>query len=177
MSRRHVHASIDRAGTLGGNELDLYFCHREDPGVLLAEMVLSMGDLVQLGKVRAWGTCCWRPANLRWAHRLAAELGGDPPGVEQPRNSLLERSIESDLVPCCRQLVSLVVLSPLAGGGFDGKYFDGVPPNSRQGGRHTVGRPLFGGRCDGIRPRLLRWGPFARAWIRTSSLSPGACTK
>ena len=133
LSRRHIHASIDRTlGRLGIERLDLYFCHREDPAVPLAETVQAMGDLVRAGKVAAWGTSCWRPATLRAAHRLATQLGVAPPRVEQPPYSLLERSIERDLVPCCRELgMAIVVWSPLAGGVLTGKYVDGVPPGSR----------------------------------------------
>ena len=133
LSRRHIQASIDRTlGRLGIERLDLYFCHREDPAVPLAQTVQAMGDLVRAGKVAAWGTSCWRPATLRAAHRLATQLGVAPPRVEQPPYSLLERSIERDLVPCCRELgMAIVVWSPLAGGVLTGKYLDGVPPGSR----------------------------------------------
>ncbi len=55
LSRRHIHASIDRTlQRLGLDHLDLYFCHREDPATPLAETVQAMGDLVAAGKVRAW---------------------------------------------------------------------------------------------------------------------------
>ncbi len=133
LSRRHVHASIDRTLTnLGLDSLDVYFCHREDPTVPLAETVQAMGDLVRAGKVRAWGTSCWRPATLRAAHELARQLGVEPPRIEQPEYSLLERGIERSLVPCCEALgMAIVVFSPLAGGVLTGKYVDGVPAGSR----------------------------------------------
>src|SRR5690606_18903484 len=122
LSRRHIHASIDSTlMRLGLSELDIYFCHREDPETDLAETVQAMGDLVAAGKVRAWGTSCWRPATLQKAHHLAAQLGVAPPRVEQPPYSLLERWIESDLVPTCRQLdMAVVVFSPLCGGVLTG---------------------------------------------------------
>ncbi len=133
LSRRHIHASIDRTlQRLGRDSLDLYFCHREDPSVPLAETVQAMGDLVQAGKVRAWGTSCWRAATLRQAHQLAAQLGVPPPRVEQPPYNLFERWIERDIVPACRELgMALVVWSPLAGGALSGKYVDGRPAGSR----------------------------------------------
>lgn len=133
LSRRHIHAAIDRSlHNLGLDHLDLYFCHREDPGVPLAETVQAMGDLVAAGKVRAWGTSCWRPATLRQAHQLAAELGVAPPRVEQPQYSLLARWPEREVVPCCQQLgMAVVAFSPLAGGVLTGKYLDSVPAGSR----------------------------------------------
>jgi aryl-alcohol dehydrogenase-like predicted oxidoreductase len=133
LSRRHIHASIDRSlQHLGRSHLDLYFCHREDPTVSLAETVQAMGDLVAAGKVRAWGTSCWRPATLQRAHRLAAELGVAPPRIEQPQYSLLRRTPELEVIPCCRQLgMAVVAFSPMAGGVLTGKYLDGVPAGSR----------------------------------------------
>jgi aryl-alcohol dehydrogenase-like predicted oxidoreductase len=133
LSRRHIHASIDRSlRHLGRTHLDLYFCHREDPSVPLAETVQAMGDLVAAGKVRAWGTSCWRPATLRRAHRLATELGVAPPRVEQPQYNLLRRGPEHGVIPCCRQLdLAVVAFSPLAGGVLTGKYLAGAPPGSR----------------------------------------------
>lgn len=133
LSRRHIHAAIDRSlHNLGLQHLDLYFCHREDPTVPLAETVQAMGDLVRAGKVRAWGTSCWRPATLREAHRLATQLGVAPPRVEQPQYNLLARWPERDVIPCCRQLaMAVVAFSPLAGGVLTGKYLDSVPAGSR----------------------------------------------
>lgn len=133
LSRRHIHASIDRTlQRLGADVLDVYFCHREDPSVPLAETVAAMGELVRGGKVRAWGTSCWRPQTLRRAHALARELGVAAPAVEQPPYNLLERSIEDAVLPACRRLgMGLVVWSPLAGGVLTGKYLAGTPAASR----------------------------------------------
>lgn len=140
LSRRHIHASIDRSlQRLGLEHLDVYFCHREDPATPLAETVQAMGDLVRIGKALAWGTSCWRPQTLRRAHALARELGVAPPAVEQPQYSLLERSIEVDVAPACAQLgMPLLVWSPLAGGVLTGKYLEGVPAGSRGASSHWV---------------------------------------
>lgn len=133
LSRTHIHTSIDNTlQRLGRDHLDLYFCHREDPSVPLAETVQAMGDLVAAGKVRAWGTSCWRAATLQQAHQLAQQLGVAPPRVEQPPYNLFERSIEQQVVPMCAQLdMAIVVWSPLASGALTGKYLHGKPPGSR----------------------------------------------
>lgn len=140
LSRQHIHASIDNTlKRLGREHLDLYFCHREDPGVPLVETVKAMGDLVKAGKVRAWGTSCWRAQTLREAHRLASQLGVAPPRIEQPQYNLFERWIELDLVRCCRELeMAIVVWSPLAGGALTGKYLAGRPAGSRAATSHWV---------------------------------------
>ncbi|MCB9883903.1 MAG: aldo/keto reductase [Planctomycetes bacterium] len=133
LSRRHIHASIDNTlQRLGRDHLDLYFCHREDPGVPLAETVQAMGDLVAAGKVRAWGTSCWQAATLQQAWALADQLGVAPPRVEQPQYNLFDRWIEQEVVPMCAQLdMAIVVWSPLASGALTGKYLNGKPAGSR----------------------------------------------
>lgn len=138
LSRRHIHAAIDKAlDRLGVERLDLYYCHREDPAVPLAETVEAMGDLVRAGKIAAWGTSRWRPRTLREAHRLARSLGCAAPVVEQSPYNLLQRGIEDGLLPCCQELgMAVTVFSPLAQGVLTGKYLDGVPTGSRaDGGR------------------------------------------
>lgn len=133
LSRRHIHASIDRTlQRLGIDHLDLYFCHREDPSVPLAETVQAMSDLVQAGKITVWGTSCWQPRTLREAHRLARSSGQAAPVVEQSPYNLLERWVEHEVVPCCAELgMALVAFSPLAQGALTGKYLDGRPSGSR----------------------------------------------
>ena len=133
LSRRHIHASIDRVlGRLRVDRLDLYYCHREDPSVPLFETVEAMSALVRSGKIAAWGTSCWRPRTLREAHAIASQGGLVPPSVEQSPYNLLERWVEADVVPCCRELgMALVAFSPLAQGALTGKYLEGRPRGSR----------------------------------------------
>lgn len=153
LSRRHIHASIDRTlQRLGRDHVDLYFCHREDPTVPLAETVQAMGDLVAAGKVRAWGTSCWRATTLREAHRLAARLGVAAPRIEQPKYNLFDRWIELDVVPACRELaMALVVWSPLAGGALSGKYLNGKPDGSRAATSRWVDDYLTADRLAAVR--------------------------
>jgi aryl-alcohol dehydrogenase-like predicted oxidoreductase len=142
LSRRHILASIDGTlARLGTDHLDLYFCHREDPNVPLAETVAAMGELVRSGKVRAWGTSCWRLRTLAAACQLARELGVDPPRLEQPQYSLLERSVEARLLPGCQQLgIGVVAFSPLAGGVLTGKYLDAEQRGDLGDSRAAVSR-------------------------------------
>jgi aryl-alcohol dehydrogenase-like predicted oxidoreductase len=153
LSRQHIQRSIDRSlQRLGTDYLDLYFCHREDPTVPLAETVRAMGELVAAGKIRAWGTSCWRPATLRQAHQLAKQLGVASPRIEQPPYSLLERSIENDVLPACRKLgMAVAVWSPLAGGVLTGKYLAGTPAGSRAATSGWLERHLAPSRQQQVR--------------------------
>jgi aryl-alcohol dehydrogenase-like predicted oxidoreductase len=174
LSRRHVHAAIDRTlQRLGCGHVDLYLCHREDPDVPLAETVQAMGDLVRAGKVAAWGTSNWRPATLRAACGLARELGVAAPAVEQSAYNLLERSVEGGLLPTCAILrMGFLAFSPLAGGMLTGKYLTAAPAGSR--GAVTSWLASYDdGRCRHVVARFvaacaergLAPAPTALAWV------------
>lgn len=133
LSRKHIFESVERSlRNLRTDYLDLYFCHREDPGTPLEETARAMDDLVHQGKVLYWGTSVWPEGSLRRAHELADRRNLYAPRVEQPQYNLLERGIEKDVLPAAKELgMGLVVWSPLAGGMLTGKYNDGVPEGSR----------------------------------------------
>jgi aryl-alcohol dehydrogenase-like predicted oxidoreductase len=133
LGRKHVNAAVEASlRRLGTDYLDVYFCHREDAETPLAETVSAMADLVRAGKIRHWGTSTWRPKSLLRAHALAGLRGGPRPLVEQPPYNLLERWVERWIVPICRfSGMGLFVFSPLAEGLLSGKYFSGVPEDSR----------------------------------------------
>lgn len=131
LSRKHVqescHASLRR---LGVEHLDLYLCHRADPDTPLAETVLAMTDLVRRGTVLYWGTSEWDPAQVAEAQRLAAELGGVAPVVEQLQYNLLHRHrVERDFAPLAERTgLGLTTWSPLAYGLLTGRYDTGIGP-------------------------------------------------
>lgn len=133
LSRKHIMESVEGSlRRLGTDYLDLYFCHRRDADTPLEETVRAMDDLVHQGKVLYWGTSVWPSDSLKEAHDLCDRRGYYPPLVEQPQYSLLERSIETDLLPEAARLgMGLVVWSPLAGGLLTGKYNEGIPEGSR----------------------------------------------
>ncbi|QDV04928.1 L-glyceraldehyde 3-phosphate reductase [Planctomycetes bacterium Poly30] len=133
LSRKHIFESVESSlKRLKTDYLDLYFCHRPDADTPLEETVRAMDDLVHQGKVLYWGTSVWPAESLQAAHDLCDRRGYYAPLVEQPEYSLLQRSIEAEVLPEAARLgMGLVVWSPLAGGLLTGKYDDGVPEGSR----------------------------------------------
>jgi len=130
----HVDAHPDRIrgyceaslGRLGVEHLDLYYLHRVDPAVPVAESVGAMAELVAEGKVRYLGLS---EATVEDLERAVATY---PIAAVQSEWSLWWREIEDDVVPAARRLgVGLVPYSPLGrgfltgtltgatGGGFD----------------------------------------------------------
>lgn len=133
LSRKHIFESVHKSlKRLGTDYLDIYFCHRFDEETPIEETVRAMDDLVRQGKVLYWGTSVWTAHQLKNAARLARDSGYYPPVVEQPRYNLMDRGIETEVLPEIAELgMGLVVWSPLAQGLLTGKYNEGVPAGSR----------------------------------------------
>ena len=96
---------------LGIETIDLYYLHRADPTVPVAETIGAMARLVEAGKVRYLGVSELRPDQIEEASRVHAI------SAVQFEWSLLWRAPESDVVPVARRLgIGLVPYSPLGRG-------------------------------------------------------------
>lgn len=135
LSRKHIIESVEKSlKRIGTDYLDLYFCHRFDPDTEVEEVVRAMDHLINQGKVLYWGTSLWSAAQIEQAVGEAHRFLGYQPMVEQPRYNMLDRTIESEIMPVCsRNGLGLVVWSPLAQGILTGKYNESVPEKSRGG--------------------------------------------
>lgn len=133
LSRKHIMESVEKSlRRLGTDYLDIYFCHRYDEETPLEETIRAMDDLVHQGKVLYWGTSVWNAAQLEHALGLARQHNLYTPQVEQPRYNMLDRHIETEIMPTARKHgLGLTVWSPLAEGVLTGKYNDGIPEGSR----------------------------------------------
>ena len=133
LSRKHIMESIENTlKRLGTDYLDIYFCHRYDPETEVEETVRAMDDLIHQGKVLYWGTSVWTAAQIERAVSDARSWSTFLPSVEQPRYNMIDRHIETEIIPTCEQYgMGLTVWSPLAQGILSGKYNDAVPEKSR----------------------------------------------
>ena len=106
--RTYCEESLQR---LGAEVIDLYYLHRVDPGVPIAETVGAMADLVQAGKVRHLGVSEVTPEQLGEAAAV------HPIAAVQFEWSLAWREPELELIPAARRLgIGLVPYSPLGRG-------------------------------------------------------------
>lgn len=134
LSRKHiVEACHEALGRLQSEYLDLFFCHRPDVNVPISEVVWTMHNLVQQGKILYWGTSQWSGAEIMEAHRVADRHNLVGPVVEQPQYNMFERfKMEQDYLPVFRNAgLGTTIWSPLAAGFLTGKYNNGIPPDSR----------------------------------------------
>ncbi|MGW5850607.1 aldo/keto reductase [Streptomyces sp. NPDC055254] len=114
--RQAVEGSLRR---LGVDVIDLYYMHRRDPAVPLAESVGAMAELVREGKVRHLGLSEVTGAELREAHAV------HPVAALQSEWSLFSRDVERSAVAAAADLgVALVPYSPLGRGFLTGSFAD-----------------------------------------------------
>lgn len=134
LSRKHLfeacHEALQR---LQLDYLDLYFCHRPDVNVPIEEVVWTMHNLIQQGKILYWGTSQWSGAEIMEAHRVAQQYHLIGPVMEQPQYNMFERfKMEQDYLPVFKNAgLGTTIWSPLAAGFLTGKYNDGIPADSR----------------------------------------------
>ncbi len=127
-----VEASLRRLGT---DYIDLYWMHIWDQITPAEEVMRAFDDLVRQGKVLHAGVS---DAPAWWVARAntLAELRGWTPFVGlQVEYSLLERTVERELIPMARALgLGITAWSPLAGGVLTGKYQSGQAGDGRYTG-------------------------------------------
>jgi len=134
LSRKHLFEACNEAlQRLQLDYLDLFFCHRPDPSVPIEEVVWTMHNLIQQGKILYWGTSQWSGAEIMEAHRVAQQYHLIGPAMEQPQYNMFERfKMEQDYTPVFQNVgLGTTIWSPLASGFLTGKYNDGVPEGSR----------------------------------------------
>ena len=111
--KAHCEASLKRLGT---DHIDLYYQHRVSRRVTPEEVAGCMGDLIREGKILAWGQSMPTVEEIRRAHAVT------PLSAVQSEYSIMERSVEKDVLPVCEELgIGFVPFSPLASGFLSGK--------------------------------------------------------
>ena len=132
LSAAEVHAQIEASlARLRTDHVDLYQCHRFDPGTPIEETMEALSEVVRAGKARFIGFSEWTPEQIR--------AGLEVPGSErfvssQPQYNMLWRGPEREVFELCSAYgIGQIVFSPLAQGVLTGKYLPGQapPPDSR----------------------------------------------
>jgi voltage-dependent potassium channel beta subunit len=134
LSRKHVIEACHNAlRRLQVEYLDLYFCHRPDPGTPIEETVRAMSDLVHQGKVLYWGTSEWSAQEIAQAHAVARECHLVPPTMEQPMYHLFGRHrFEKEYARLYAEYgMGTTTWSPLASGLLTGKHKSGPQEGTR----------------------------------------------
>jgi voltage-dependent potassium channel beta subunit len=180
LSRKHLteacHEALQRLQT---DYLDLYFCHRPDKKMPIAEVVQTMNTLIQQGKILYWGTSEWSGVEIMEAHRIAEAYRLIGPAMEQPQYNLFERSkVDAEFLEIYKNVgLGTTIWSPLAAGLLTGKYNDGIPEGSRfqiEGFEWLRDRWLMQEKIN----KVQQLGAIAKALkVSTASLSIAWCIK
>jgi aryl-alcohol dehydrogenase-like predicted oxidoreductase len=124
--RRALEASLRRLRT---DYLDLYQLHTPDPGTPVEETLDALTELITEGKVRYLGHSNFSSWQTADAAHLARQAGRQPFISAQNPWSLLDRSVEAELVPAARHFgLGVLPYYPLANGLLSGKVRRGQPP-------------------------------------------------
>ncbi len=165
-SRRWLVAELEASlRRLDVDHVDLYQVHRWDPTTSDEETLSALTDLQRAGKIRYFGSStfpAYRIVAAQWAareHHLGRYV------TEQPGYSILQRDIESHVLPATQEHgMGVLVWSPLASGCSPVPFerTGTSPPVARPSCRRASTRP-----CPRTRPRWPRssswpWWPSRR---------------
>ena len=115
-----VEASLKRLKT---DYIDLYWVHIWDQITPVEEVMRGLDDLVRAGKVLYTGISDAPAWWIAQANTLAHLRGWSPFIGLQIGYSLIERTVERELIPMAKALnIGVTAWSPLAGGVLTGKY-------------------------------------------------------
>lgn len=128
-SRRHLMQALDASlKRLGTDSVDLYYVHAPDNDTPIEETLRALDDMVRSGRVHYVGCSnfrAWRLCEMLWK---CDTLNLHTVSCIQPLYNIVNRDIEVELLPLCREYrVGVVSYSPLARGILTGKYKPGEP--------------------------------------------------
>jgi aryl-alcohol dehydrogenase-like predicted oxidoreductase len=126
-SRKSIYAALDASlRRLKTDYIDLYWMHCWDRFTPIEETMRTLDDLVKAGKIRYIGfsdTPAWKTAQAQ----MEAKFRGWAPLIAlQIEYSLIERTVEGELIPMALELgLGVTPWSPLKGGILTGKFTRG----------------------------------------------------
>jgi aryl-alcohol dehydrogenase-like predicted oxidoreductase len=136
----------DSLARLRTDHVDLWLAAAWDPSVPVEETLSALDAAVRSGRARYVGVSNYAGWQLAAAATLARAAGA-PLVAEQAEYSLLQRDVESDVLPAAEHVgAGLLAWSPLGRGVLTGKYRNGTPADSRAASPHFAAyvRPDLG---------------------------------
>jgi aryl-alcohol dehydrogenase-like predicted oxidoreductase len=101
------------------DHLDLFYLHRFDYQVPIADSVGALARAIEAGKIRSYGVSEWSAAHIREAHAV------HPMTAVQTEFSLWTRNVELGVLQTTGELgIAMVAFSPLGRGALGGAFRD-----------------------------------------------------
>jgi aryl-alcohol dehydrogenase-like predicted oxidoreductase len=124
---RAVDASLQRLGT---DRVELYYLHVPDHVTPIDETLGAMREIVDAGKVAAWGVSNYASWQILEMSGLAEARGLARPVVSQVIYNLLHRQLDVEYFAFTRHSgIHTTIFNPLAGGLLSGKHSFEEPPS------------------------------------------------
>lgn len=109
----------DSLKRLQTDHIDLFYMHRFDPKVPIADSVGALKDAIDAGKIGSYGVSEWNSQHIRQAHAV------HPMAAVQTEYSLWTRNVELGVFDTTKELgIALVAFSPVARGAICGVMTD-----------------------------------------------------
>jgi aryl-alcohol dehydrogenase-like predicted oxidoreductase len=126
-SRRWIFKALDDSlRRLDVDHVDLYQMHRWDPATSDEEALSALTDLQRAGKIRYFGSSTFPAYRIVQAQWAARELHLSRYTTEQPSYSILQRGIETHVLPVTQEYgLGVLAWSPLASGWLSGAVREG----------------------------------------------------
>ena len=192
LSRFHIFQSVEESLLrLQTDHIDLLYVHGVDYATSVEQVVHSLHDVVQSGKVRYIGVCNWPAWMVMKALGIARQHGWHEFAALQYFYAAANRDAEHELLPLAHdQHLSFMPWSPLAGGFLSGKFTRDQTNTGGQSRRDTFDFPVINKEkaydiIDVLKPIAEGYGvsaaEVALAWVRqqkgVTSTIIGAKTK
>jgi aryl-alcohol dehydrogenase-like predicted oxidoreductase len=130
LSRKHILWQLNHSmKSLQTDYVDIYYLHRFDPETPLEETLRTLNDLVREGSVRYIACSNFAAWQIAKAHEICEDFSLEKFVAVQPPYNLLQREIETELLPYCQhEGLGVLTYTPLMGGLLSGKYAKDTPP-------------------------------------------------
>ncbi|PGH00015.1 hypothetical protein AJ80_09252 [Polytolypa hystricis UAMH7299] len=124
--------------------IDIFYLHAADRSIPFAEALEAVNELHKEGKFVQLGLSNFTAFEVAEIVTLCNERGWVRPTIYQAMYNAITRSIEAELIPCCKKYgIDIVAYNPLAGGIFSGKYKSSeIPAEGRYSDAHRGG-PMY----------------------------------
>ncbi len=132
-SKKYLVASLDQSlKRMGLDYVDIFYHHRPDPATPLEETLAALDLIVKQGKAIYAGVSNYGGMLFRQAVDVIHRHGWTPITIHQPYYNMLDRTVETDLLPHTAAAgTGVIAFCPLAQGLLTDKYLNGVPKDSR----------------------------------------------
>lgn len=155
-SRRWLVTALDDSlRRLGVDHVDLYQMHRWDPATSDEETLSALTDLQRAGKLRYFGSSTFPAYRIVQAQWAAREGHLSRYVTEQPSYSILQRGIETHVLPVTQEYgMGVLAWSPLASGWLSGAIRAGQEIRTNRSGfmqqRYDTSIPANRAKLDAV---------------------------